>query len=689
MNKRLPSLKQLIPHYSPDVIQRALILHWAAVNGVTDALLNRSAHVAPLLLNAPDTPIPPELTVALQTNFPHCSLKQVEQVFETLIGTQKRQSHGTVYTPDYIIDYLLNRALCFGWQASSQPPKICDPACGAGGFLLRAAELLHQQHQLPFEQIFNECLVGIDVDPWAIDTAHILLDLYLLHKGIRPDRVQVNLLGADALLTPLPDLLAQANAPAGFDIVVTNPPYVKLQNLDVSYREALLREYADFARGSFSLALLFLVRCHALLAPQGCAALITQNNLFTSLAGRGVREYLQQQRCVRQIVDFGHHKVFANASAYTCLIFLGNEPHDTLTYSALAGALVNSEIVNSEIVNAETVNAKVLDALHLSEIKLDSLDARKWRLAKPNHLDNLQRVEATGRPLGQLAAIRVGFATLKDAVFLLDDACRGTQGEDEYSVERAITKPAWRVPDLVASSRREIRARHSEHGEESPAASVRTRDCSSQTPRNDVFEIGSPAAAKATAYRVIFPYHKVNGRYKLIPEAELSREYPRAYHYLVAHRDALLTRDKRRKQYAAWYAWGRTQGMEAMGPKLLTKTFSQRPDFVFDETDHLYCNGYGIFPKQVADATLPLEVLARILNSKVMHYYAKLTSFQLEGNYQCYQKNFIERFGIPTFTNDAIATVMALSDGELNDYIAQVYGIAQAEIDEVVGVDAD
>ena len=676
MNKRRPSLKQLIPHYSPDVIQRALILHWAAVNGVTDAWLNRSAHVAPLLLSAPDAPIPPELTLALQANFPHCSLKQVEQVFETLIGTQKRQSHGTVYTPDYIIDYLLTHALRFGWQASSHPPRICDPACGAGGFLVRAAEILHQQHQLPFEQIFNDYLVGMDVDPWAIDTAHILLDLYLLHKGVRPDRVTVNLLRADALLTPLPDLLARANAPTGFDIVVTNPPYVKLQNLEVSYREALLREYADFARGSFSLALLFLVRCHALLAPQGCAALITQNNLFTSLAGRGVREYLQQQRCVRQIVDFGHHKVFANASAYTCLLFLGNEPHDTLTYGALAGALGDAEPVN-----VEPVNAKVLDELPLSEIKLDSLDARKWRLAKPNHLDNLQRIEATGRPLGQLAAIRVGFATLKDAIFLLDDTCRGTQGEDEYRVERAITKPAWRVPDFVAGS-------HSERSKESPAASVRSRDSSSQTPRHDIFELGYRAAAKASAYRVIFPYHKVNGKYRLIPEVELSREYPRAYHYLVAHRDALLTRDKRRKQYAAWYAWGRTQGMEAAGPKLLTKTFSQHPDFVLDETDHLYCNGYGIFPKQVADATLPLEGLARILNSKIMHYYAKLTSFQLEGNYQCYQKNFIERFGIPTFTDAAIATVMALSDGELNAYLAQVYGVAQAEIDEVVGADA-
>ena len=90
-------------------------------------------------------------------------------------------------------------------------------------------------------------------------------------------------------------------------------------------RTQLSKKFKGYANGNFSLALLFLLAGHRLLAPQGCLAIITQNNLYTSLAGKGVRQYLQDEQCIRRIIDFGHHKVFRQASAYTCLVFLGNE----------------------------------------------------------------------------------------------------------------------------------------------------------------------------------------------------------------------------------------------------------------------------------------------------------------------------------------------------------------------------
>jgi hypothetical protein len=186
---------------------------------------------------------------------------------------------------------------------------------------------------------------------------------------------------------------------------------------------------------------------------------------------------------------------------------------------------------------------------------------------------------------------------------------------------------------------------------------------------------------------VIFPYEKVGTRYVLLAEEVLAARYPQAYRYLLAHRATLLDRDKRRKQYAGWYAWGRTQGMDAHGPKLLTKTFSKRPDFLLDASDDLYCNGYGIFLKPDYDhSPLSLAALARVLNSRVMYYYAKLTSFQIEGDYQCYQKNFIERFGVPAFTAAEIEQMLALPAATFEAWLAARYGIDQAAMAEVVGI---
>ncbi len=627
-SQRLPAQLEREP---PATVKRALVLHWAATNGVSAKMLAHSAPIAALLDGGDAVPV--ALLHRLQHEFPACTLKQVEQVLETLQGGKKRQSHGTVYTPEYIIDALVNHALGFGWQQRERLPVVCDPACGAAGFLIRAAEILHRRHHFTLPHLVNDTLVGIDVDPAALANARLMLDLYLLSNGVRPDTTHPRLIAADTLLTPVPRLLAQCAAADGFDVVVTNPPYVKLQNLALDYRAALLRAYTGYAQGSFSLALLFVLRCHALLAAQGCAALITQNNLFTSLAGRAVRAYLQRTRSLRRIVDFGHQQVFANASAYTCLLFLGRAPSAEFTYASLASA---------------PVNAATLNDLATVQLRVDDLDARKWRLAAPHHLANLQRIERTGLPLGDFVAIRVGFATLKDAVFVVpdapgDDTFPVMAGDAVHTIERAITRPAVRVPDVTAG-----------------------RDV---VPR-----------------RVIFPYEQRAGRYVLVPEEVMAARYPGAYRYLLAHRDALLDRDKRRKQYAAWYAWGRTQGMDAHGPKLLTKTFSRGPNFVVDATDQLYCNGYGLFPRPHRPP-LSLPALARILNSRVMHYYAKLTSFQIEGDYQCYQKNFVERFGVPALTVPEYAHMMTLPDAAFEAWLAARYGIAPAAIEEVVGAE--
>ncbi len=90
--------------------------------------------------------------------------------------------------------------------------------------------------------------------------------------------------------------------------------------------------------------------------------------------------------------------------------------------------------------------------------------------------------------------------------------------------------------------------------------------------------------------------------------------------------------------------------MNPRGPRLYTTTFARTPRFVFDhgDGDPLYCNGYALFPKE-GMVREHIRGLQRILNSSVMAYYAKLTSYGIQGGYQCYQKNFIERFGIPKF----------------------------------------
>ncbi|WP_434523197.1 Eco57I restriction-modification methylase domain-containing protein [Halorubrum sp. AS12] len=106
---------------------------------------------------------------------------------------------------------------------------------------------------------------------------------------------------------------------SGFDAVIGNPPYVKIQNLRGSAPE--LAEYLDqeyeTSTGRFDLYAPFAERGRQLAKEQRLAYIIP-NKFFESSAGEGLRKYLSQTNAVRQILDFGHQQVFEGATTYTC-----------------------------------------------------------------------------------------------------------------------------------------------------------------------------------------------------------------------------------------------------------------------------------------------------------------------------------------------------------------------------------
>lgn len=624
-------IAKLVKNYEENAIHAALLQHWAKINEIPVAKLKQANAVAAFLEAANTTEVA-RIGHELDQAIFRLSIKDIESIFEILIDSKRRKSQGAVYTPNFIIEYLIRHGLQMGQTKRRDVPLICDPACGSGGFLIRAAEIL--KSEISPEKAFAECLFGFDNDPWAIEHARCLVELYAILHGFKLSETNSRLFCRDTLLESSKDLWRISGADNGFDLVTTNPPYVKLQNLDTKYRTQLAKKFKGYANGNFSLALLFLVAGHRLITPEGCLAIITQNNLFTSLAGKGVRQYLQNEQCIRRIIDFGHHKVFKRASAYTCLIFLGNSKKKSFEFDIL------------KRVCAHNLNKATFSAIPFSDLKAD-----KWRLAKGHHLENLKIIESTGKPLGVVASIKVGFATLKDAVFLVH------RRDEQYCIANPLNRKSHRV----------------ELGITRPAVKIAALNSAEDLEHNDL--------------RIIFPYEKRKGKYRLIPEEKIEARFPEAYAYLRKCHNLLKSRDKGKKSYEGWYAWGRTQGREAQGPKLLTKTFSKFPQFMLDKSDQLFCNGYAVSIKDdsLFRGKLTIEVLEKVLNSRMMYYYAKLTSFQIEGDYQCYQKNFIERVGIIDMTEREMTTFLELPKFDANEYLEGLYEINSKDIEEVCG----
>ena len=620
VNRKIASLVgQYSDEYGREACLSSVVRAWLHVNKPSARIVGKSENIQRIIERTPAYDLETRI-IAIDNKL---SLKKVEIAFENLIDAGRRRAEGTVYTPNYVIDYILRR--CIEIRPSTDMPCLVDPACGSGGFLVRAIPLLSEKYSVDKETVINEFLYGVDVNGDAIECTKLSLELSCAENSINPPSDFTFLLHKDTLLTTKEDILNTYGIDSdGFEIVVTNPPYVKLQNIDDEYREALRDAYPEFTTGSFSLAMLFLIAGYRFLSHTGALGYITQNNIYTSLAGVGVRDFLQRHKCVNTIVDFGHKKIFSDSSAYTCLVFLDKALRETFHFRRCAEP-------KEQLARLETTD--------FHHIELSGLKKEKWRLAPPHHLRNIKQIETTGTPLGKLADIHVGFATLKDSAFLIDSAF-------DCGIESDVTRPAIKIAEF-----------------------------------DDENEL------RLNRVRVIHPYRKIGKKWLAIEEDELRDKYPNAYTHLKLHRDALLKRDKGKKIPRRFYEWGRTQGMVAPGPKLLTKTFNRGPNFLLDETDSLFCNGYSVTPKVGGDmfhAPIDIRVLQKILNSWVMDYYARLTSFQIEGGYQCFQKNFIERFCIPDISPETAETLLSLNGNTLQEYICELFAISLDEVLEVV-----
>lgn len=606
--------------FGPNACLSSILRAWSRSNAVTLAKVGQSAYVGEALEHEPAG----NLEVILLEAISSFDLKTVEVAFENLIDAERKKKEGVVYTPNYIIDFILKR--CLSTVSSDKIPTVIDPACGSGGFLIRAARLLADRHNTKLENIIENSLFGVDLNPNAVKYSQISLELLCLENGACSRGSQASIFQADTLKSSPKEIAKLVGASKeGFDVVATNPPYVKLQNLDEAYRKELIAKYPEFSQGSFSLAMLFLIAGYRLLNENGVLGYITQNNLFTSLAAVNLRDFLQNNNCLNTIVDFGHKQVFDGASAYTCLVFL--DRHKSSSFKFYKTTSPSDELSSIDEDSFDTLDAK-------------DLKKEKWRLAASKHLRNLEYLESCGTPLGDATEIRVGFATLKDSVFLLNGS------PEQSNIENEICKPAIKIAKFAHE--------------------------------DDLAQ---------NKMRIIHPYHKVGKRWVPYSEAEMKDRFPNAFKYLSERKRELLSRSKGKKLPPQFFEWGRTQGMEANGPKLLTKTFNQGPNFMLDQSDSLFCNGYSVRPLPNGDLfgdPIRIEVLQKILNSIVMDYYAKLTSFQIEGNYQCFQKNFIERLCLPALSAETQEDILQLSGEELECCLATLFRIPLDDMREVV-----
>lgn len=140
--------------------------------------------------------------------------------YETSLDPTRRRRDGVHYTPRDVADELVERAFAAHRRAisSGTPFSVCDPTCGAGVFLLAAADALVAGGRTPFDAL--ACLRGMDIDPDALEVARAELVGWARVHGLEAGEQELPFVLAvgDALNDAWPE-------DGRLDVVVGNPPF--------------------------------------------------------------------------------------------------------------------------------------------------------------------------------------------------------------------------------------------------------------------------------------------------------------------------------------------------------------------------------------------------------------------------------------------------------------------------------
>ena len=232
-------------------------------------------------------------------------------IYENILeknGSDKKSGAGQYFTPRSLIQAMVEVT------RPQITEKVCDPACGTGGFLLAAYDYMkpqsHDEAKLRF--LREQALSGVDNTALVVTLAS--MNLYL--HGIGTDRSPI--LCQDSL-EKAPDELV--------DVVLANPPFGTRPAGSVDINRD------DFYTETSNNQLNFLQHIMSLLKDGGRAAVVLPDNvLFEGGSGETIRKKLLEDFNLHTILRLPTGIFYANGVKANVLFFIKGRKTENIWY---------------------------------------------------------------------------------------------------------------------------------------------------------------------------------------------------------------------------------------------------------------------------------------------------------------------------------------------------------------------
>ena len=395
-----------------------------------------------------------------------------------------------------------------------------------------------------------------------------------------------------------PEVFFEGGAPKenpGWDAVVGNPPYVRVQSLDyleIDYFKYIYR----VAHKRLDISLLFFEHAFNFVSNSGFAGYISSTQFFTAEYGRNMRKLLLENR-IHSIINFVDYPLFEEALTYTGIFLFSKKPSKSFDYYCAPASLKNNELI---VLSKEKNFLKFFNHNMIDILKLDE---ESWQLTI-NEIDTVFSKISNfdlSETLEEHASSNYGIITGSDKVFVINNTIA-----DELNLEEKLIRKLLGGQDVSNYSLREP---------------------------NEL---------------VIYPYEEIDGNTKLISESTLNKKYPNIYNYLKSNEFKLKARKDSRKNFGEHD--GKLYGLVRFGSirlfnnkKIVSPGECKENKFCLDDTGYCF-RGARVY--SISSDYYNLYFLLSLLNSGLCEAFLHSICPPKQGGYFSYAANFLNRVPI-------------------------------------------
>jgi len=571
------------------------------------------------------------------------SIQDIENLKEEKIS--KRKQEGIFYTPEYVTDYICRNTIIPYLSKSGtndinelidehskdiqelekkfKSIKILDPACGSGAFLIKSTEILFEifekiqfvkdnygeyeasrglkrksnfKGQLTFKKwdekeeiknIIENNIYGVDINEESVEITKLSLFLKIARKNKKLIDLSNNIKRGNSLVD---DKSIDEKAfnwkkefPFKFDVVIGNPPYVRVQELQHKHTDYFKKKY-KFAHKRIDISLLFFERGLNLLSENGMLSFISSNQFLSTAYGEKARESLLNKG-IKKIIDFGDLPVFEDALTYTSIFVIDHKKSEQFNYSKI-----------------NSIEDFITTKYSIAKINIKDLGKDKWVLGENKIKEVLKKIENNSKKLNEdnLVESHYGIISGKDEILILDEEKLKNMNFENRFIKKII------MPQHI-----------------------------------------NKWLLESVDENIIYPYEYIDEKTKILSESQLKSSAKNIYEYLKSNKKELESRKDSRKTFENrkdWFGLVRFSNIFIFNKeKIVSPTIVKSNKFSLDTNKYSFAGGKTVV---LTSEKLDLKYLLCILNSKIAQFYYHQICPVKSGGYYNYSATFILEFPI-------------------------------------------